>query len=101
MSNIQQVQHAGNREAWLTAMAKELEPLIQEQCGLTMPDYRIACSWPSRLGLASRRQRIGECWSTGSTANIKEIFISPTEDDSIEVGSTTAQLRRLVRLCRG
>ena len=31
-----------NREAWLTAFAKQVEPLIRKRTGLKLPAYRIA-----------------------------------------------------------
>lgn len=45
---------------------------------------RFTCGWPSKGGLARKRQVLGECWSMFNSVNHNsEIFISPTIENPI------------------
>ena len=68
------------REDYLNKGVTELSILFATY-GHTIPDVRVSCSWP---GGGSARKCIGECWARkASAADVNEIFISPTVDDSI------------------
>lgn len=84
-----------NRESWLTALAKEVEPLFT---GFTVAPYRVTCGWPSSKGLARKGRVLGECFgSKSSKAGLHEIFVSPTLDEPIEVaGVLTHELTHVV-----
>lgn len=72
------------RESWLTAMARRIVPIIEQHAeGRAMPAFRVSCGWPARGGLARKSRRIGECWVSGGA--YKEVFISPTLEDSVRV----------------
>jgi hypothetical protein len=75
-----------NREAWLTELVVRLRPMF-EGVGAPIPvETRIACGWPSRSATSSRRRRIGECWHEDCSADkSREVFISPTLADPVEV----------------
>ena len=70
-----------NREAWLNLITDKHLRLHFENKGFTIPDnIRMSCS------LTSRKQAIGQCWSSvASEDNHFEIFIHPSEADSIRV----------------
>lgn len=75
-----------NREAWLTDVAKRIEPLFK---GSTFKPYRLTCGWPCVNGLSPRRRRVGECHNiTCSRGGVYELFISPVLDDPLEVAGT-------------
>ncbi len=76
------------REAWLMALAAKLRPTF-EAVGAPVPgEVRLSCGWPSKGATASRNRRIGECWSAQCSADgTREVFISPTLADSVEVGA--------------
>lgn len=77
------------REEWLNAMTKALRPKFKT-AGYPLPaKIHVSCAWPSERALSRKgsNRRIGECWaSTASTSGHVEIFISPTESDSVKVG---------------
>lgn len=76
-----------NREAWLTELALMVQPLFR---GFTMDDYRISCSWPSKLALGRRIRRLGECYDVkASTGGVHEIFVTPLIDKPLEVAGVT------------
>jgi len=73
------------RDEWLTAAVNMLNADVFEPAGIERlnASWRIACSWP---GGGSARKRIGECWPSGSSDDAtREMFISPAEDDPLEV----------------
>ena len=73
------------RDEWLTAAVNMLNTDVFEPAGIGClnASWRIACSFP---GGGSARKRIGECWPSGSSDDkTREMFISPLEDDPIEV----------------
>jgi hypothetical protein len=65
------------REAWLEAAVEITKPLF-ESAGYKVPKVRVACGWPSRGGLSTKKKTIGQCWdAAASTDNVHQIFISP------------------------
>ena len=77
-----------NRESWLQQVASALEPIFANK-GAALPNYRVSCSFPSTGGLSAKRKTIGQCWDASASADgTTEIFISPTEDDPVEVAAT-------------
>lgn len=80
--------HDLNREAWLTEMARALEPHYR---GWDMDKYRVTCGWPSAKGLGAKARTIGQCWARECSAGgIAEIFISPLVQDPVEAGGVLA-----------
>ncbi len=75
--------HLGhNREAWLTELARVVEPLFK---GFTMQPYRLTCGWPCR-GATGKVRAIGECHALQSSkGGVHEIFISPVIADPLQV----------------
>ena len=72
-----------NREEWLTAMARNIEPHFI-RAGFPMGKYRATCGFPSRGARAQRRRTIGQCYSsTCSSDEHSEIFIHPQVADSL------------------
>ena len=78
-----------NREQWLNECIEKLRPDFQ-QLGNPLPEkIRASCSWPSKSGLANKKRRIGEAWSSKNSADQScEVFISPVLKDPIEVSAT-------------
>ena len=77
-----------NRENWLQQVASALEPIFASK-GAPLPGYRVSCSFPSTGGLSAKRKTIGQCWDASASADgTTEIFISPTQDDPVEVAAT-------------
>src|SRR5262249_8983085 len=66
-----------HREAWLQALTGELRGPFK-RLGHPIPEkIRIGVGFPSVRGIASKNQRIGECWSnTRSGDDHHEIIIS-------------------------
>ena len=53
-----------NRETWLMKGIEAVRPMFEE-LGATIPEkVRVTCGWPSRSAGASKKRRIGECWSS-------------------------------------
>lgn len=74
-----------NREGWLTELANEISPFYKLK-GYRPHNYRLTCGWPCKNALGIKTRRIGECHSQlSSKDNVCEIFISPLEDNSLEV----------------
>jgi len=74
-----------NREEWLTRLAKQIEPMF----GMSIPSYRVACSWPSKSATSAKNRRIGECWSPDcSEDKTTEIMISMGIDNPATVAET-------------
>ena len=78
-----------NREQWLNECIQRLRPEF-EQLGHSLPEkIRASCSWPSKSGLAAKKRRIGEAWSSKNSADQShEVFISPVLKDPVEVAAT-------------
>lgn len=77
-----------NREAWLTELAKRVEPVFSSY-GKVHP-YRITCGWPHKGGVGLRRRVVGECHPhQTSKAALHEIFISPTIAEPLHVAGVT------------
>lgn len=75
-----------NREQWLHGITEKFIRPWFEQQGYKIPAYRASCGFPSTRALSLKSRRIGECWhSTASKTGHREIFISPTLDDSLDV----------------
>lgn len=79
----------GNREAWLTEVARALEPLFLRKGYKFKTPYRITCGWPCKNATSTRQRRVGECHPIQrSKSGVSEIFISPAIDDVVEVAGT-------------
>lgn len=70
------------REDWLVRAAGKLRPIFKRRSGWTVPDnVRVSCGFPK-----GGRRAIGQCWGEGSsTDGTFEVFISPTQDDVVDV----------------
>jgi len=78
------------RDVWLTVAVGLLNNDVFDTAGIERlnANWRISCSWP---GGGSARKRVGECWPSGSSNDkTREMFISPIEDNAIEVLSIVA-----------
>ena len=77
------------REDWLLNCLEDLR-VDFIKVGAELPvKIRASCGWPSKGALATKKQRVGECWSaTCSGDETFELFISPALKDSIEVLAT-------------
>ncbi len=76
------------REAWLMALAAKLRPAFEAVKAPVPVEVRLSCGWPSKGATASRNRRIGECWSERCSADgTREVFVSPTLADPVEVGA--------------
>jgi hypothetical protein len=77
-----------NREAWLTAAARALRPHFR-RAGFVVPqNVRLSVGWPSSGGTAKRvgDRVVAESWNaTVSKDGTHEIFISPAEDNPVEI----------------
>jgi hypothetical protein len=74
-----------SRDVWLTVAVGLLNNDVFDEAGIQRlnANWRISCSWP---GGGSARKRVGECWPSGSSDDAtREMFISPVEDDAMEV----------------
>ena len=78
------------REEWLVAATQKLQKQEFKPIGLEVPsDVKVSCSFPSSGGLGRRKRTIGQCFSRScSDAKVNEVFISPIEDDAVEVMGT-------------
>jgi hypothetical protein len=74
------------REAWLLALAAKVRPAL-ESAGATVPaEVRLSCGWPSHGATAARNRVLGQCWHAQCSADgTREVFISPTLADAVEV----------------
>ena len=75
-----------NRETWLMKGIEAVRPMFEE-LGATIPEkVRVTCGWPSRSAGASKKRRIGECWSSSVSGDgTAEIIISMVLDDPVNV----------------
>ena len=80
----------GTREEYLQKAKDELNDRVFKQAGYEIPEVKISCSWA--LGTAETNKKVlGQCVPRSwSKANINEIMIVPTVDDSEEVIDTLA-----------
>ena len=80
----------GTREEYLQKAKDELNSRVFKQAGYEIPEVKISCSWA--LGTAVKNKKtLGQCVPRSwSKANINEIMIVPTVDDSVEVIDTLA-----------
>jgi hypothetical protein len=79
--------NAINREDWLQAVAERMAPWFGD-LGCPLPKVRMAVGFTSG---GKRTKRIGECWSSQSSADgTCEIFIVPTIDDASRVADILA-----------
>lgn len=80
------------RESWLLAVAEKLKPIIEQHAhGAKFPPVKVSCGWPARSGLRAKTPRIGECWQpTVEGCDVRHVFISPTQHDSVRVADTLA-----------
>ena len=85
------------REQWLVAAVEHLQSQVFGKVGLTIPtDVKVSCSFPSAGGLGKKRRTIGQCWArSASDANVNEVFISPTLDDSVLVLDVLVGVRHM------
>lgn len=76
-----------SREEWLQAAVRELQADVFTPAALEIPaDVKVSCGWPSSGGVGSRKMTVGQCFNRASSkAGINEIFISPTQNDSVKV----------------
>jgi len=72
----------GTREEYLQKAKDELNDRVFKQAGYKIPDVKISCSWA--LGTADKNKTtLGQCFPRSwSKADINEIMIMPTVDDS-------------------
>ncbi len=79
-----------NREAWLTEMARLIEPLFGGMRNAIKP-YRVTCGFPSKCATSPKARRIGECHGAKASGDgVHELFISPTLEEVVDVGGTVA-----------
>lgn len=75
------------RESWLAEAVEHFKPDFEAYNTPLRAQVRVTCGWPSRGALAPKIRRLGECWSTASSADgANEIFISPILANPVEVG---------------
>lgn len=72
------------REQWLAAAFDEFRPLFEER-GYRLPEaLKVSCGWP--VGCRGSKRVRAQCFSpSASKSGATEIFISPGEDDPVEV----------------
>lgn len=80
-----------NREAWLTAFAKAIAPVITQRTGVKvdLTKTRLSCSFPRTRATPSRKTgkvTIGQCLM-GHKSGLNEIMISPLRDTIIAVNA--------------
>lgn len=70
------------REEWLVKATGKLRPIFKSRTDWTVPDnVRVSCGFPR-----GSRKAIGQCWGdTSSGDGTFEVFISPTQDDVVDV----------------
>ena len=92
-----------DRETYLRKATERFAKLIFKPAGYEVPaDVRVSCSLPSSKAFAARKRAIGQCYSRScSTANVNEVFVSPTIDDSIQVlGTLVHELVHAIDDCK-
>jgi len=80
-----------NREQWLTRCAQEIVGHYFTTNGIALENFKVTCGWPSSGGRAMKRRTLGQCFhAEASSADIYEIFISPTLADNVDVAAVLA-----------
>lgn len=75
------------REDWMNRLAEMMRPWFEAHTH-PLPAFRASCGFPST---GRKGKRIGECWSDASSADAHhEIFIHPSQSDSMEVAAILA-----------
>ncbi len=75
-----------NREGWLTELGNRIKPLFGRY---HLKPFRATCGWPSQNALGNKRRRLGECvYPVENPSGVREIFVSPLLDVSLEVAGT-------------
>lgn len=78
--------HIITREEWLLKAAAFIVPVIEARAGVTVPPYRVSCSFPSKGGTSPKKRVQGQCWAAMASADgHAEIFISPVDASAREV----------------
>lgn len=79
------------REEWLHLMALHLVELFELKGFKFKRRFRVSCGLPSKGAFNTKGRVIGECWaSSASKDGVNEIFISPTQANSLEVTAVLA-----------
>lgn len=81
-------EHGLNREAWLTAFATAIAPVIKTRTGHSVPlsKTRLSCSFPRTRSTPNRKTgayTIGQCLM-GHKSGLNEIMINPLRDVIID-----------------
>jgi hypothetical protein len=81
-------EHGLNREAWLTAFAEAIAPIIEQRTGHKVPlsTTRLSCSFPRTRATPNRKTgafTIGQCLM-GHKSGLNEIMINPLRDVVID-----------------
>ena len=71
----------GIREEWLEHAVGLMRPEFEAAGAPLPPIIRVACGFPSRGGLATKKRVLGECWHDIASADkVCQIYVSPMED---------------------
>ena len=78
------------REQWFLDVTNDLRENHFLECGHEIPtDVKVSCGFPSKNARAGKNQAIGVCHPRShSEDKINEIFINPSESDSVDVLDT-------------
>jgi len=75
-----------NREAWLQQATQALQEDFTAQGSPIPPNVRVSCGFSGARGGNAKKEIVGGCWSASKSADKHfEIFVSPTQSDSLEV----------------
>jgi len=83
-----QIENKITRENWLIMATDKLNDGVFKQHGYEVPkDVKVSCGFPASGGrTGAKHQAIGTCHNRASSkAGVNEVYISPTQDDSIRV----------------
>jgi len=83
-----QIENKMTRENWLIMATSKLNDGVFKQHGYEVPqDVKVSCGFPASGGrTGAKHQAIGTCHNRASSkAGVNEVYISPTQDDSIRV----------------
>tara|TARA_R110000796_G_scaffold52972_1_gene124632 strand:+ start:437 stop:1114 length:678 start_codon:yes stop_codon:yes gene_type:complete len=86
--NTLQIENNMTREVWLNMSTDKLNDKVFKQAGYEVPtDRKVSCGFPASGGRSgSKNMTVGTCHNRASSkANVNEIYISPTQADSLEV----------------
>lgn len=85
------------REQWLNKLARAMRKRFEKEGALWPKKMRMTCGWPSG---GAKSSTLGQCfYSKASKDHSVEIFISPTQDDKMEVVAILAH--ELIHACLG